>query len=196
LRTADAEAIDAVLGAAPIAAASPRAYTSEDVVDTRTTEDWPKLDHMGYLPKSRAIDGYGRVVLKPVQLGRDELAGNDRQVCERACAAMIAGLVEKGDFIIGGLHRCSRRVLGEHPVDLQTLPTDERYRVIVEELVPIVAGRVRGDTQHPRFFTDCARVLQQLVSLGGDTRRFKGEEPESMLAAEAAEVRARGSAAV
>ncbi|MBK9258491.1 MAG: hypothetical protein IPM54_01490 [Polyangiaceae bacterium] len=194
-RTADAEAIDAVLGAVPAPAPSPRSYTAADKLDMSITGDWPKLDDMGYLPKSRAIDGRGQPILKPVQLGREDLQGNDRQVCERACAAMIAELVAKGDFVIGGLHRCSRRVLGEYPVDLRALQVDERYRVIVEELVPIAAGRVRGDAQHPRFFPDIARTLLQLVHLGGDTRRFRGEEPESMLVAEAAEVRARGPAA-
>jgi hypothetical protein len=127
-----------------------------------------------------------------VRLNREALAGNDRQVCERACATMIADLAATGEFIIGGLHRCCRRVLGEHPVDLQTLSVEERDRVILQQLVPIVAGRVRGDMQDARFFQDCARILHQLVSLGGDTRRFRGEEPESMVAAEAAEVRARG----
>lgn len=195
LRTVEPEAIDAVLGALPAPVASPRSYSSTDVLDLRTTDQWPKLDDQGYLPKSRAIDGQGRAIMKPVRLGREALQGSEREVCERACAVLIADLAARGDFIIGGLHRCCRRVLGEHPVDLQTLPAEERNRVIRQELVPIVAGRVRGDLQHPPFFPDCARVLHQLVGLGGDTRRFRGEEPNSMLAAEAAEVRARGPAA-
>jgi hypothetical protein len=193
LRTAAPEAIDAILGVLPTPAPSPRVYTAADVLDLSTNGTWPKMDDRGYLPKSRAIDGRGRLILKPVQLAREDLKGNDRQVCERACASLIAELVKSGDFIIGGLHRCCRRVMGEHPVDLQTLPFEERDRIILQELVPIVAGRVRGDVQHPRFFADCARVLHQLVNLGGDTRRFKGEEPEAMLVAEASEIRARGS---
>lgn len=192
-RTAEAEALDAVLGALPTPAAKPRAYKAGDVLDLSVEQSWPKMDAMGYLPKSRAIDGRGRLIQKPVQLTTEDLKGNDRQVCERACAALIADLVASGDFVIGGLHRCSRRVLGEHSVDLQTLSSDEQDRVILQELVPIVAGRVRGDMQHPRFFADCARVLRQLVALGGDTRRFKGEEPENMLVKEAAEIRARGA---
>jgi hypothetical protein len=195
LRTAEPEAIDAVLGALPEPAASPRAYTAADALDLSTNGTWPKMDDRGYLPKSRPIDARGRLVDKPVQLGREELKGNDRQVCERASASLIAALVATGDFVIGGLHRCCRRVMGEHAIDLQTLSIEERERIIMQELVPIVAGRVRGDVQHPRFFADCARVLHQLVNLGGDTRRFKGEEPESMLVAEAAEIRARGAAA-
>ncbi len=195
LRTAAPEAIDAVLGVLPTPAQSPRAYTAADVLDLSTDGTWPKMDDRGYLPKSRPIDARGRLINKPVQLGQEELKGNDRQVCERACASLIAELVKGGDFIIGGLHRCCRRVMGEHPVDLQTLSFEERDRVIVQELVPIVAGRVRGDVQHSRFFADCARVLHQLVTLGGDTRRFKGEEPEAMLVAEASEIRARGSVA-
>lgn len=195
LRTADPEAIDAVLGALPVPVAAPRAYTSADVLDLRSGDEWPKLDAQGYLPKSRPINGQGRVVNKPVRLDREELTGNDRQVCERACAILIADLAASGVFIIGGLHRTSRRVLGEHAVDLQSVPAAERERVILRELLPSVAGRVRGDLQHPHFFPDCARVLHQLVALGGDTRRFRGEEPESLLAAEAAEVRARGPAA-
>jgi len=195
LRSASTEAIDGVLGALPTPADKPRAYTAADVLDLSTDQNWPKMDELGYLPKSRPIDGRGRLVNKPVQLGREDLQGNDRQVCERACAALIADLVKSGDFIIGGLHRCCRRVMGEHPVDLQTLSIEERNRIILQELVPIVAGRVRGDVQHPRFFADCARVLHQLVRLGGDTRRFKGEEPDAMLAKEAAEIRARGAVA-
>ncbi len=194
LRTAEPDAIDAVLGALPVPAATPRAYTAADALDLRTDPSWPMLDQNGYLPKSRAIDGHGRETSHPVQLRHAELAGNDRQVCERACAVLIEGLAARGEFIIGGLHRCSRRVLGEHPVDLQTLPIAECHRVIVQELTPIVAGRVRGDVQNAQFFTDCARALLQLVHLGGDTRRFKAEEPEIMLAAEAAEIRARGAA--
>ncbi|HRI72065.1 MAG TPA: hypothetical protein PK156_47860, partial [Polyangium sp.] len=194
-RTAEPEALDAVLGPLPTPAEKPRAYKANDVLDLNSDLNWPKMDHMGYLPKGRAIDARGRLVLKPIQLKAEELKGNDRKVCEVACAALIAGLVAGGDFVIGGLHRCSRRVMGEHSVDLSTLSPEERDRVIREELTPIVAGRVRGDIQHPRFFADCARVLHQLVTLGGDTRRFKGEEPESMLIAEAAEIRARGAVA-
>jgi hypothetical protein len=195
LRTADAEAIDAVLGALPTPAMSPHAYTGADALDLSRYQDWPKMDDRGYLPKSRPIDSRGRLIMKPVQLAGEDLRGNDRQVCERACASMIAALVASGDFVIGGLHRCGRRVMGEYPIDLQTLSIEERDRVILQELVPIVAGRVRGDVQHPRFFADCAGILHQLVNLGGDTRRFKGEEPESMIAAEAKEIRARGSSA-
>lgn len=194
-RTAEPSRLDEVLGALPTPADKPRAYMANDVLDMKIDHSWPKMDAMGFLPKSRAIDGRGRLVLKPIQLTPDDLKAADRKVCELACAAMIAGLVAGGDFVIGGLHRCSRRVLGEHAIDLNTLSPSEQHRVIVEELVPIVAGRVRGDAQHPRFFRDCALVLHQLVALGGDTRRFKGEEPETMLTAEAAEIRARGAAA-
>ena len=194
LRTAEPEEIAAVLGPLPAPAASPRAYTAADTLDLRTDPTWPLLDRDGYLPKSRAIDGQGRALFQPVQLTREDLQGTHRQICERACAVLIEGLVKAGEFVIGGLHRCSRRVLGEHPVDLQTVSGEERLRVIVQVLTPIVAGRVRGDVQNPDFFTDCARTLLQLVSLGGDTRRFRGEEPEKMLVAEAAEIRARGAA--
>jgi hypothetical protein len=195
LRTAEPAEIDAILGVLPVPVKSPHAYTAADALDLVAGPTWPKMDDRGYLPKSRAIDARGRLINKPVQLAPDDLKGNDRQVCERACATLIADLVKSGDFIIGGLHRCCRRVMGEHTVDLQTLAIEERDRVIAQELVPIVAGRVRGDVQNPRFFEDCARVLHQLVSLGGDTRRFKGEEPEALLKAEAAEIRARGAVA-
>jgi len=194
-RTAEASTLDAVLGALPTPATTPRAYTSADTLDISVNINWPKMDDNGYLPKGRAIDARGRLVQKPVQLAPEDLQGNDRQVCEKACAALIAGLVASGDFVIGGLHRCSRRVMGEHAADLQPLPIEERRRVILQELVPIVAGRVRGEIQHPRFFVDCARVLNQLVDLGGDTRRFKGEEPDSLLAVEAAEIRKRSATA-
>lgn len=191
-RTCEPDALDATLGALPTPSPSPIAYVAADVLDLRTDDHWPRLDSNGYLPKSRAIDGNGGLVATPVRLGHEALLGSDRQVCELACAELIAGLVARGDFVIDGLHRGCRRALGEHPVDLRTLSIDERDRVIRHDLVPIVAGRVRGDAQHPRFFADCARVLLQLVELGGDTRRFRAEEPEAMIAAEAAEVRARG----
>ncbi len=194
LRTADASALDAVLGARPEPAAKVRAYTAADqpVVDDHAS--WPRMDPNGFLPKSRPIDGRGGPLQTPVRLEPADLAGNDRQVCEKACATMIAGLVSSGIFVIGGLHRCSRRVLGEYPRDLSALAPEEQRRVIEEELVPVVAGRVRGDAQHPLFFLHCAHILGELVALGGDTRRFVGEESEAMLAAEATEIRARSAA--
>ena len=195
-RTAEPAAIDAVLGALPQPAPSPRAYTAADVLDLRPLPEryWPKLDDNGYLPKSRAIDAQGRAILPPVRLPREDLQGSNRQICERASATLIERLAGCGDYIIGGLHRASRRTLGEHPVDLSTLSASERQRVMLHVLLPIVAGRVRGDAQHPAFFPACATTLQQLVLLGGDTRRFQAAEPETLLATEAAEVRARGAA--
>jgi hypothetical protein len=191
LRTADAEALDAVLGARPTPAERVRAYTARDVPVIDDAEEWPKMDAHGYLPKSRAIDAAGRVFQEPVRLPAEALVGNDRQVCEKACAVLIEGLVSTGVFVIGGLHRCSRRVLGEYPADLSLASREEQARVIREELVPVVAGRVRGDVQDPRFFAHCAFVLEQLLALGGDTRRFEGEEPEALLSAEAREIRSR-----
>jgi hypothetical protein len=196
LRTADAAAVAQVLGPVPQPKDAPRAYTAADGLDLRPLPDryWPKLDDNGYLPKSRAIDGQGRAILPPVRLRREDLVGDNRLVCGRATTALIERLTACGDFIIGGLHRASRQTLGEHPVDLSTRSAEETRRVILQVLLPIVAGRVRGDAQHPQFFPACATTLYQLVLLGGDTRRFKAAEPDKLLAAEAAEVRGRGAA--
>jgi hypothetical protein len=197
LRMATRAEVDAVLGPIPTPGDAPaRRYAATDVLDLVVTPDWPRMDRDGFLPKSRPIDGSGQTIREPPRLTPEEAAGADRQVCERACAVMLADLSSNaGAFILGGLHRSARRILGEHAVDLTTLDPLERQRVIVEELVPVLAGRVRGDAQNPCFFADCANVLRQLVALGGDTRRFRPEEPLALLAAEAAAIRRRAGAA-
>jgi hypothetical protein len=96
----------------------------------------------------------------------------------------------KTTFVLGGLHRQARQTLGEHGVDLRSLPEAERLRVIIEELSPVLSGRVRGDMKHPNFFIDCAHVLHQMTQLGTDTRTLQAEEPVKMLAETARELRA------
>ncbi|MES2642885.1 MAG: hypothetical protein V4850_25600 [Myxococcota bacterium] len=192
LRTAGPEALEPILGPVPPAAESPRRYTAADTLDlTVDPAEWPRLDARGYLPKGRAIDGAGRTVREPPRLTPEEAKGSARDVCQKACAAMLADLAASTGPLPGGLHRGARRVLGEHPVDLRTLPSDERTRVIVEELVPVLAGWVRGDPSAPLFFADCANVLHQMVALGVDTRTLRADEPDELLVAEAAAIRAR-----
>lgn len=192
LRTASPAALEPLLGAVPPAAEAPRRYTAADGLDlTVDPAEWPRLDARGYLPKGRAIDGAGRTVREPPRLTPEDVKGSARDVCQKACAAMLADLAASTGPLPGGLHRGARRVLGEHPVDLRTLPPEERTRVIVEELVPVLAGWVRGDPTAPIFFVDCANVLHQMAALGVDTRTLRADEPDELLVAEAATIRAR-----
>ncbi len=197
LRLAGDEAVDRVLGPLPEpAAGAPRVYGANDVLDLRVDETWPRMDSQGFLPKSRPLDHEGRLRGPPVVLREEDLALSDLLLCQRAFAVMIAEVAPtETNPIIGGLHRCSRRVLGEHPVDLHTLEPEEQARVLEEEIAPRVAGRVRGDRLHPVFFQDILNVLHQMLALGVDTRTLRGEEPKELLAAEAAEIRARSGGA-
>ncbi|HMV70168.1 MAG TPA: FAD-linked oxidase C-terminal domain-containing protein, partial [Myxococcota bacterium] len=194
LRAAAPEAVDAILGPPAAPRATPRAYTGADVLALTTGPGWPKMDADGYLPKTQAIDDRGQPLRPPARLTQGELACADAVLVQRACAAMITDLVaHTDDLVLSSLHRSARQVLGEHPHDLGRLSPEERMQVIVDELVPQVAGRVRGDLSDPRAFVDCANVLHQLVALGGDTRRFRADEPGALVAAEASRLRARAA---
>ena len=190
LRTADAEAVDAVLGPRPAPVASARRYVAGDRVALAVGPDWPKLDARGYLPKGRAIDHQGRTIRPAPKLAGDDAKLDDVVVCQKACAAMLADLAASGTTILGGLHRQARGLLGAHPVDLRALPAEERSRVIADELVPVLAGRVRGDVAYGLFFDDCANVLHQMAALGVDTRTLRAEEPVDFLRTEAHQIRA------
>lgn len=191
LRTADADTVDAILGPRPSPLAEPVPYTAADTLDWTLGPDWPRLDPRGYLPKGRVLDDRGETVGDPVRLPPEELVGPDELVCQRACTQVIARVAALDGQLIGGLHRTGRAVLGAYPQDLAALSADDRRLVIARELVPTVAGRVRGDPAWPRYFQDCALVLEQLCRLGVDTRTLRGEEPPELLAAEAAALRAR-----
>jgi hypothetical protein len=191
LRTASAETVDAVLGPRPTPTPAPRSYTAQDHLDLTVDDTWPRMDARGYLPKSRAIDHQGRTVRPPPRLSPEEAKLSDELVCQKASAVMLADLeAQPGQAIVGGMHRNARGVLGEHPVDLHALSPRERAKVIAEVLVPTLAGRVRGDPLHPRFFLKCANVLHQLAALGVDTRTLRAEEPSPWIAAEARAIRA------
>jgi hypothetical protein len=130
-------------------------------------------------------------VRPPPRLSPEEAKLSDELVCQKASAVMLADLeAQPGQAIFGGMHRNARGVLGEHPVDLHALSPRERAKVIAEVLVPTLAGRVRGDPLHPRFFLKCANVLHQLAALGVDTRTLRAEEPSPWIAAEARAIRA------
>jgi len=195
LRTADAAAVDAILGAPPAPVSAPRAYTAADRLERRDADRWPRMDARGFLPKSRAINHVGELVRPMPRLSPEEVQVGDALVCQKACAVMLADLEANAPgLMIGGLHRKARGLLGEHPVDLGSLGAEARDRLIVEELVPVLAGRVRGDMDDRRFFPDCAWVLQQMAALGVDTRTLRAEEPVELLAAEAALIRERALA--
>lgn len=191
LRTAGAEAVDAVLGAPPAPVASPRRYTAADRLDLSAGPEWPRMDRGGYLPKGRAIDHEGRTMRPPPKLTREDAKLSDLLVCQKACGLMLADLAASGEtYVIGGLHRQARRLLGEHAVDLRKLAAEERARVIAEELVPTLAGRVRGEPSNLQFFADCANILHQMAALGVDTRTLRAEEPAALIAVEAHLIRA------
>ena len=192
LRTAGATKVDAILGPLPAPQAIPRRYTATDVFDRRDADhDWPRTDARGYLPKRRAVDSRGDTLFT-ISLPLTERQGTDAEVVSRAALRLITHLTESGvdDHVLHGLHRQARAALGDYPVDLSTLSEAERDRLIINELVPRVAGKVKGDTEHPLYFTDLAVVLHQLCRLGTDTRLLRGAEPVEVLAAEAAALRA------
>jgi len=189
LRMASAADVDAILGPRPEPVANPRIYSAMTPLDLSVNEEeWPRMDAHGYLPKARAIDGRGRLRRPPPRLEPAMLDGPDPLVCQRACAAMLADLSEHTP-IIGGMHRNARAVLGAYPIDLQTLDADEQFKVLTEELLPILAGRVTREVVVPALFEHCIIAFQQLIALGGDTRRFQAAEPEAFLAAQAREIR-------
>lgn len=191
LRTATAEAVDAVLGAPTPPVASPRAYGAADHLDLSVGDDWPKMDARGYLPKAQAIGRTGAPLLPPPRLGPEALGLSDPLLVQAGCAAMLSDLVASGlSNVFGGLHRGARRLLGEQALDLRALPEAERHRLILEELAPKLAGWVRGDPAHPQFFPDCVNILHQLCALGVDTRSFRADEPAELIAAEAKALRA------
>lgn len=190
LRVAVAESVDVVLGARLPVSASPRHYTAKDVIALAMDDTWPKMDANGFLPKHRAIDHEGRTLITPPRLSKAEIKeASDLVVCQKACALMIEDLA-KTTFVLGGLHRQGRRTLGEYGVDLRSVSEAERLRVIIEELSPVLSGRVRGDVKHPHFFIDCVHVLYQMTQLGTDTRSLVADEPMSMITATARELRA------
>ncbi len=163
LRTAGAEAVDAVLGAPPAPVASPRRYTAADRLDLSAGPEWPRMDRGGYLPKGRAIDHEGRTMRPPPKLTRDDAKLSDLLVCQKACGLMLADLAASGEtYVIGGLHRQARRLLGEHAVDLRTLPprrsargssprsSSRRWRAAC-------AGSLRTCSSSPTAPTSCTR---------------------------------------
>ena len=138
------------------------------------------------------VDAAGETVGEPVGCAPDETALSDEMVCQIGCGQITARVAERdGDEFIANLHRGARHVLGSHPEDLRTvgaLPLERLYR---RTLVPALAGRVKGLPEHPEFFTHLLLVLDQMIGLGEDTRRFRSEEPAEFIEAEAAQIRKR-----
>jgi hypothetical protein len=193
LRTAPLAEVARLLGL-PSADAEPRApvhYGSRAlVVPPASGPEWPRMVGKGYLPKSRRVGPDGEPAGPPVRLRREEAALPDKELCQKGTTAIIAGLEGEGEVIIPALHREARAVLGAYPRDLRGLPEVELRRVLSEELVPALAGKVGGNPEHPAFFLRCAVILKAMVALGEDTRTFRAEEPDAFLHLEARTLRA------
>jgi len=118
----------------------------------------------------------------------------DKELCQKGAASIITGLQEEGVYVIPGLFKCARGVLGEYPRDLRWLPEAELRKILKEELVPKLAGRVGGAPTHPWFFRDCATVLKAMIALGEDTRAFRADETAGFLHEEARFIRGNSRA--
>jgi hypothetical protein len=194
LRAAPLDEVSRVLGLtrADDGARAPVHYGPRALVIPPATEpDWPKMIGKGYLPKSRRVGPDGEPMGPPVRLRREEVGAlPDKELCQKGTAAIITGMESEGQVVFPALHREARAVLGAYPRDLRGLPEIELRRVLKEELVPALAGKVKGNPEHPRFFQDCAVILKAMVALGEDTRAFRAEEPEAFLHIEARQLRA------
>jgi len=151
---------------------------------------WPAVVGMGYLPKSRVVDGTGQRVGDPVVCPEDTLTLDDAALCQRGATEIIERRsVALGDSFIGNLHRGARHVLGAFTDDLHTLDRDTLQTVMRRTLIPQLAGRVKGAPDEPSFFVALMQVIDQLMSLDVDTRTFRAEEPEDFLHTEAQALR-------
>jgi 2'-5' RNA ligase len=173
--------------------ADPTRY-GPDTLDLATLSlpiQWPQMVGRGYLPRSRAVDSAGHTVTPPLTDCPEVTQLTDQAVCQRSFAHIIAPILERyGDRFIGGLHRHARGVLGAQAYDLNQFPAAAQQPTILQDLVPRLAGRVRGTPEHPEFFLQCAYILWAMTQLGGDTRTLRAEEPEGFLHAEAQVIRA------
>lgn len=166
------------------------AYRASDSFPFPNGPEWPKLDGRGYLPKTRWINDVGGTVVDAPALSHEEKELRDDLLCQKVFQKVQTAAVKNPVTFIAGLHRQARAALGEYPVDLRTLPVQERIRVISEELVPVMAGKVHGNVaEHEKFFDDCASALYQLCEVGVDTRTFAATESLDFLASEASYAR-------
>lgn len=181
--------LDRILGPRP--RGSWPAYRASDSFPFPHGPEWPKLDGRGYLPKTRWVDNAGRTVVDAPALSSAEKELRDDLLCQQVFQKVQAAAVKDPVTFVGGLHRQARAALGDYSwADLSTLPAHDRIRVISEELVPIVAGKVRGNVaEYEKFFDDCAAALYQLCEVGVDTRKFTAVESPDFLAVEASYAR-------
>ena len=96
---------------------------------------------------------------------------------------------EDNPGFIDGLHREARELLGSYHTALQEMSAPQRYEAYRDDLLPVLAGRVRGDVHHPSFFDKCIIVLEQMAELVRDTRELRAEESEQFIAREANKLR-------
>lgn len=191
LRSAPAAEVSRILGLSAEGAGAPVHYGPKSlVIPPASGPEWPKMVGKGYLPKSRRVGPDGEPLGPWVRLAREEVALSDKAICQKGTAAIIRAMESDGEVIIPALHREARAVLGAYPRDLRGLPENELRNILKEELVPALAGKVRGNPEHPRFFRDCAITLKAMIALGEDTRTFRAEEPEGFLHLEARTLRA------
>jgi hypothetical protein len=193
LRAAPPAEVSRILGLSPEdpAAPPPVHYGPRSlVIPPPSGPDWPKMVGKGYLPKSRRVGPDGEPMGPPVHLHREEAALSDKAICQKGTHAIIAALEGEGQVVVPALHREARAVLGAYPRDLRGLPEMELRRILKEELVPALAGKLKGSPDPPAFFRDCAITLKAMIALGEDTRTFRAEEPDGFLHLEARTLRA------
>jgi hypothetical protein len=194
LRTAGLAEVEKILGLWPIESEGPApVHHGKAAWEIPVSDDgWPRLDPRGFLPKSRAIDRSGATLGDPYRCTAEEAVLRDDLLCQKSSSTLITRLEQEGVLILPGLHRQARAVLGEYPRDLREVTVAERLKIMAEELLPRMAGKVGGDPEHPEFFEHCAIVLRDLIELGTDTRTFRAAEPQEFLHAEAEQIRALG----
>lgn len=150
---------------------------------------WPVVDSRGCLPKSRMIDGKGNIVGALVRCTSAQSKLDDEALCRAGVGYILNRCRDEIPGFIDGLHREARGLLGDYPDALQDLTGQQRYEAYRDNLVPVLAGRVRGDITHPEFFEKCVIVLDQLAELPRDTRELRAEENERFIANEARALR-------
>ena len=151
--------------------------------------DWPGVDAFGCLPKSCMVDGRGFPVGALIRCTAVQAKLDDEALCRAGAGYILNRCREKDAGFIDGLHREARELLGNYHTALQDMNASQRYEAYRDELIPALAGRVRGDVHHPSFFDKCIIVLEQMAKLVRDTRELRAQESELFIAREATQLR-------
>ena len=164
-------------------------YGSRKFEFPKRPDDWPAVDGFGCLPKSSVIDSRGTPVGALVRCTSTQAKLDDEALCRAGAGYILNRCREDNPGFIDGLHREARELLGSYHTALQEMSAPQRYEAYRDDLLPVLAGRVRGDVHHPSFFDKCIIVLEQMAELVRDTRELRAEESEQFIAREANKLR-------